>query len=232
MRHLLALLLLTLALPLAGCAGTRLKPGVDAALGWSSEPGLSGPAAKLGLGEYDLNLSPFGSPDGDATPTPTAPAQPDPALVASLKDLAEKQAAAEQRLKGLDAQVAAGTLSPAAAQAIKDATGQASAAAASAQEADAKYQGLLGKLHDLEANAPKMPGWIPTDWTIPGLLAFALAWGKYLLSKKARAKVQAEIEAARADAMAHTKAAIEKFDALPDTATAAEVREAIAPPSA
>jgi hypothetical protein len=225
-----------------------------------------GPTASIGLGEYELGgyAGPFGSPDGDASqPAPAAPATPDPALVQALKDLEAKQAegaerlrqssaALEQRLKELDAKVAAGELSPAQAEAIKaserkanetlaaavqkgdESTKAAREAAAEAATLRKQLDGLNAKLAELEAH--KAPPWLPTDLTIPSIVAFAGAWGAYLLRKKGAAGLKATIAAlkdgiaaAEARSKQYAAQAIERFDDLPETATAAEVREAVRP---
>lgn len=221
------LVLLGIVLACWALPACRSKPGL--AVGWSATDALTGP--RLEAGEYELEnpLAPFGDPDGDAAPP--APTPPDPALVASLKSLEEKQAAAEARDKELDAKVAAGQVTPEKAAEFRKGLATAEELTAAAREADKKYADLLAKLNEAEKNAPQMPPWLPKDFTIPGLIAFAGMWGAYLLRKKGLNGLRALVEQAKADAMAHTKRAIEAFDNLPETATSAEVREAIAPPT-
>lgn len=212
---------------LAGCSGSRLAPGANAALGWRATPELTGPAIDVGLGEYDLGNydGPFGSPDG-ATSAP-AQAQPDPALVQALKDLEAKQAESAQRLSSLDAKVAAGDLTAEQAEAIKVAAQKGDESAEAARAAAAKVDALQKQLAEVQAKPA--PSFLPDDWTVPGLIAFGLAWARYLWGKRQAKALADALAKAKAEAMAHTARAIEAFDELPDTATAAEVREKVRP---
>lgn len=238
-----------LAMPLIGCRTGRVAPRIGAHVGLVTDATKGiGPTASIDLGEIEgVTLDPFDTVD-EASP---APAQPDPALAQALKDLEAKQAAAaehlaqtnaalEQRLLDLDAKVASGDLSPAQAEAIKAGekrnaealaaavrTGDESAKAA--REAADKVSALETKLASLEAQ-PK-PSFLPTDWTIPGLIAFVLGWARYLWGQRQKKALAEQIARAKAEAQAHAARAIEAFDNLPETASPAEVREAVRPPA-
>lgn len=251
-RTLAPLFVLLLSLALAGCQGSRLRPGADAALGWSSTPQLTGPAAKLGLGEYEFGG--FGSPDGDATPAPSTPAQPDPALAALTKSLEEKSAAWESRLKDLETKaasaqaasadlqgrVARGELTPDQAAALKKAADDSAAALAAGKDFDARltttkaaadkatqdYLALKGQLEQAErSNA--MPSWIPKDWTIPGLITFGLAWVAWFMRKRGIDDLRARVAAALKAAITHTNEAVRTFDDLPESVDSVAVQNSL-----
>lgn len=219
MRRFLALALVLAAAP--AVAGCRSKPGLSVGAGWSSTPELTGPTASIGLGEWEAD--PFGNPDGEEAPTP---APVDPALTASLKDLESKQAAAQARLADLDAKVASGALSAEQAQSIRDGTEKAEKAAKDAQKASADARELHKRLDDAEKNSA-MPGWIPKDLTVPGLIAFAAAWGTYLLRKRTVAGLRAQVAEALAKARRMTEEAVVAFDNVPDSGDEAAVRSAV-----
>lgn len=212
---LLLLGLLALASPLAAC---RANPGVKAGIGWASTDAMTGPVLDLGFGTYEADR-PFGSPDG-------APSTPDPAIVKGLADLDARQAKAAETLATLDAKVASGALTEAQATAIREATAKGEALAGAAREAAAKAEAARIAADAAAGKVGNAPG-IPTDWTPTGLLAAAVAAGGYFMRKRAAAAAKAEAARLAAEAKAAIVRATEAFDALPDTASTSDVRDAV-----
>lgn len=215
-RFLAVLLIVFAALPLAAC---RTQPAIDAAVGWAAEPSLTGPAARVGFGTWEA---------GDPTSAgPAAPSAPDPALVKALADLDARQAKAAETLASLDAKVAAGALSASQAEEFRAAAARSEALATAAREAAAAAEAARIKAEEKTKNVGPPPS-IPTDWTPQGIIAAVFGAGLWWVRRRAAKAAREEADRAKAEAKAATARAIEAFDNLPETASAADVRAAVA----
>lgn len=195
--------------------GCSASPRVGAAIGWRATEALTGPAIDIDLGTYE-STGPLGA------------SVPDPKVAEGLAAVEARSAAAQAALATLDAKVAAGALTPAQAEEIRRATATGEAAATAAREASAQYAVLDAKARSLEEKAGKAPS-IPTDWTLGGILSSAIAAGLYLVRKSAVKNARDEAEKARVAALKSNADALVAFDALPETASAADVRAAVTP---
>lgn len=211
-RPFLALALLLAVL--AGTVGCRAAPLLDAAAGWSSTDALTGPRIQVGLGEYQAT-DPFtgNSPCPGGICTPPAP---DPALVDGLKAVEAQAAAAKAQVDALDAKVAAGTLTQAQADSIRDATAKADAAAQAAREATARATAAQADATAAANKVPPPPS-IPTDWTPTGILGALVGAGLWFVRRRAAQAAQAQADRAKAEALAAQKAALDAYDAAPYT---------------
>lgn len=228
MRHARARLAFFLALAVVPLAiACKAQPRGRIAAGWRSTPDLTGPAIDVDAGTYETK-NPFAAdaPEGDAS-KPKAEPQPDPAIAQA--ELDKKAAAADKKLEDAKTAVAAGTLPQAELDKI-------TAAVADANEAKAAARAMLEKYNDLEDRAKKaeakiagvgITSFIPKGFDLAHLGEAGMALAMFLLNRKRAKEARDLADAAKAEANAHTAKAIVAFDALPDTAAPAEVREAV-----
>lgn len=209
---------------LAGAGGCRAVPRLDAALGWSSTPSLTGPSVQVGVGEYQVSdLVNGGSPCPGGI---CAPPAPDPALVDGLRAVEAKAAEAKAQVDALDAKVAAGTLTQAQADSIRDATAKADTAAQAAREATERAKAAQAEATAAANKVPPPPS-IPTDWTPTGILGALVGAGLWYVRRRAAQEAQAKADQARADALQAQQDALRAYDAAPYTpADAASIKAA------
>lgn len=176
-------------------------------------------------------------------PAVAGPTAPDPAP--ELARLGERAAAAEKALADLRAKVEAGTVAP-------EVLRQAEASKAVADEATKVAKDSAARLAEIEkvakdaldkANRPfpvtvgpaglqgppgkdGEPG-KPIDPTLPGIGAAVLAVIAYLNDRRTAKKAVAEVDKARLETLEKIAEAFRRWEALPENASDADVREAL-----
>lgn len=227
-RWLVLFVLVSLALP--ACSA---RPGLDLAAGWRSTDSMTGPAVSVGAGEWQA-AEPFDGASLDAAPCVggscrVAPPAPSPELAGKLAELEAAAVKSREALEQLDARVAAGALSPAQAEAMREAAAAAERAETRARGAIAEATAAAAKADEAKRRAESPPP-VPTDWTPPGLVAGALALAGWWIQRRNARDAKAAADALRRDAETRARElaaqAVDAYDRAPYTAADANAIKA------
>lgn len=211
---------LVLALLLACCCGSRVVAEPP------NQPNSPNPMQGLG------GIAP--NPVNPGANAANAPA-PDPAP--AYAELQQRITASDKVIAELRAAVAAGTANPETLKAVEAVRAQNDASAKIASDAMAKVAELQ-KAHDALASRP-FPVQIgptgpqgndgkPIDLTLPGLLTLAMGALGWWNDRRTAKKSAADLKAAKAAAAVAVAEALRVWEELPQTASDADVREAVA----